>query len=79
MTVFANGVVVDGTGRAAFPGDVVVEGDTIADVVERGGGASRSQYPGADVIDAAGCIVSPGFIDCHSHSPSHFFGFDLTR
>ena len=72
MTVFANGVVVDGTGRAAFPGDVVVEGDTIADVVERaGGGASRSQYPGADVIDAAGCIVSPGFIDCHSHSDAY--------
>ena len=29
------GLVVDGTGRAAFPADVLVEGDRIADVIAR--------------------------------------------
>ena len=35
-----NGLVVDGTGRAAFPADVLVEGDRIADVIERSGRAA---------------------------------------
>ncbi len=72
MTVIANGLVIDGTLRSARPADVVVEGDRIAAVEERAPGVSAArQYPQARVIDASGCIVSPGFIDVHSHSDAY--------
>lgn len=56
--VIANGLIVDGTGRPAYTGDVVVRGDRIEIV-----GKSR---PGAHAnrrIDARGLVVAPGFID----------------
>ena len=71
------GLVVDGTGRAAFPADVLVEGDRIADVVERSGMAAlpgRAALPRGltpPEIDAAGCLVTPGFIDAHAHSDAY--------
>ena len=68
-TIIENALVVDGTGAPGFPGDVIVEGDRIADVV-RGGGACRHDAL-ARVIDAAGSIVSPGFIDSHTHSDAY--------
>ena len=67
MTVVRGGTVVDGTGRAGFAGDVVVDGDRIVDVVEPGaanGGDMR-------VVDAAGCLVTPGFVDAHAHSDAY--------
>ena len=43
-------------------GDVLVEGETIADVAEHiDAGDCR-------VIDAAGAILSPGFVDTHRHT-----------
>jgi N-acyl-D-amino-acid deacylase len=57
-----NGRIVDGTGNPWFPGDVAIEGDTIAAVGNLAGAGAET------VIDAAGKIVCPGFIDCHSHS-----------
>ena len=71
------GLVVDGTGRAAFPADVLVEGDRIADVVERSGMAAlpgRAALPRGltpTEIDASGCLVTPGFIDAHAHSDAY--------
>jgi len=56
-----SGEVIDGTGAARCRADVAVAGGR---VVEVGG------LPGAEartVIDAAGCIVAPGFVDMHSH------------
>ena len=55
-------MVVDGTGSPWTRADVVVEGDRITGV---------GSFPGAQAaieIDGAGLVVSPGFIDCHSHS-----------
>ena len=66
-TLIRGGVVVDGAGRPSFRGDVVVEGDRIADVVPPGaadGGGMRA-------VDASGCLVTPGFIDAHSHSDAY--------
>ena len=58
------GMVLDGTGAAAYQGDVLLEGDRIAALLPRGEDA-----PSADrVLDATGCMVSPGFIDMHSHA-----------
>jgi N-acyl-D-amino-acid deacylase len=61
--VIRNGRIVDGTGSAWYRGDVGVRGDTIARIAPRIDPAS-----GARVIDAAGRVVAPGFVDIHSHA-----------
>ena len=66
MTVIRGGTIIDGTGRAGFAGDVVVDGDKIADVVE-----GTAVIEGAGVIDASECLVTPGFIDAHAHSDAY--------
>jgi N-acyl-D-amino-acid deacylase len=58
--VIRHGLVVDGTGSAGVVGDVAVDGDrvsTVGVVTERG----RRE------IDAEGCLVTPGFVDIHTH------------
>ena len=73
MTVIKNGTVVDGTGADAFAGDVVVDGDRIVDVLPRGEASStfNSQLSTLNFIDATGCLVTPGFIDAHTHSDAY--------
>ena len=66
-----NGLLVDGTGAAAVPADVLVEGDRVADVVERAGGAALPRGLAFEEIDAAGCLVTPGFVDAHAHSDTY--------
>ena len=58
-----NGRVVDGTGNPWFPADIGIRDGTIAAI-----GRIPDDAPGETVIDAAGKIVAPGFIDIHSHS-----------
>lgn len=58
-----NGTVVDGTGSTRLMADVLIEGDRIKRI-ERGIDESQAD----EVIDAAGLVVAPGFIDTHSHS-----------
>lgn len=60
-TIFRGGILVDGTGGRPRSGDVAVAGDRIVAV----GGSI--QAPGADVIDASGAIVAPGWVDIHTH------------
>lgn len=58
-----NATVVDGTGKAAYKASVGVEGDRIAAIITDG------ELPEAKkVIDAEGQILTPGFIDVHSHA-----------
>lgn len=60
--VIAGGTIVDGTGRAAFRGDIAItHGRVVAVGGSRAGGAAR-------VIDASGLVVAPGFIDVHTHA-----------
>lgn len=67
MKFIANGMIIDGTGRAAYAGTVVVDGEKIIDILPTG-----TKLPeDGEVIDAAGCIVAPGFIDSHSHSDAY--------
>ena len=55
-----NGTVVDGTGAPRQRADVAVAGGRIAEICRISGGAHK-------VIDASDLIVSPGFVDPHTH------------
>lgn len=57
-----NGTLIDGTGQPPFAGDVLISEDRIADV-----GCFECPTE-AQVFDCAGLVISPGFIDAHSHS-----------
>jgi N-acyl-D-aspartate/D-glutamate deacylase len=52
--------LVDGTGAAARPADVAIDGGRVVGVGKIADGADR-------VIDAQGLVVAPGFIDVHTH------------
>jgi len=58
--VIRGGMVVDGTGAAPFAADVAVSDGRIAAV----GAISGT---GAEEIDARGQLVTPGFVDIHTH------------
>ena len=57
-----NATVIDGSGGAAFKGDVLIENQMITDV------APLITTAADKVIDADGAYVTPGFIDVHSHA-----------
>ena len=59
--IIRNGLIVDGTGKAAFSGDLAIKDGKIAAV---GGVIGEAK----EELDAAGLVVSPGFIDFHSHA-----------
>ena len=65
-----NGLIVDGSGKPGFYGDIVIDGDKIVDVKGNGewGTGNGGDF---NTIDATGCIVSPGFIDAHAHSDAY--------
>jgi N-acyl-D-aspartate/D-glutamate deacylase len=58
--VIRNGTVVDGSGREPFAADVAVDGDRIVAV-------GRVDERGEQELDAEGHVVTPGFIDGHTH------------
>lgn len=60
--IIRNGHIVDGTGNPWFAADVAVQNGRIA-AIGRLAGAQATR-----VIDATGLIVSPGYIDLHTHS-----------
>ena len=62
MPIIRGGYIIDGSGSAGFTGDVIVENGTIV-------GIAKGGVPNAagEVVDAAGKIVCPGFIDMHRH------------
>ena len=65
--VIENGRLITGTGNPWFYGDVALAGERIAQV------GRLADAEAARRIDAAGCYVSPGFIDGHSHSDLFIF------
>lgn len=62
-TIIKGGAIVDGTGSSRYRADVLIVGCRIRDIR-----SNIDPMEDDDVIDAAGLVVSPGFIDTHSHS-----------
>jgi len=58
--VIRGGTIVDGSGAPAFVGDVAIDGDWISEVGTVAGTGQRE-------IDASGLLVTPGFVDIHTH------------
>src|SRR3954470_20744026 len=58
--VVRGGTVIDGTGRAGFTADVGVRDGVIVDV-------GKIDPGDAQVLDADGALVTPGFVDIHTH------------
>lgn len=58
-----NGTIVDGSGAAGYSGDVGIRGDSIVAL-----GSVPDDSTSDDTVDASGMIVSPGFIDIHTHA-----------
>src|SRR6266567_902577 len=56
-----NGLVVDGTGAPGRHAEVAIAGRKIVEIGKLDGIAAR------ETIDAADCVVAPGFIDPHTH------------
>jgi N-acyl-D-aspartate/D-glutamate deacylase len=58
--VIRGGTIVDGTGAKPFQGDVAIDGGLISAI-------GKVDAPGREEIDATGKIVTPGFVDVHTH------------
>ncbi len=61
------GSVVDGTGDKPFRADIGIKDGRIVEVRRRDGDGSGLQGEAAETIDATGRIVTPGFVDIHTH------------
>lgn len=69
--LFRGATLVDGSGRPPFTADVAVSGGRIAAV------GPCSCGDAAEVIDAGGLLLCPGFIDMHGHSDMTLFSRPL--
>lgn len=67
-TILRGGTIVDGSGAAGFKGDVVLAEGRIAAVMPARDRDTVVAPANGEVVDCAGCVVAPGFIDAHSHS-----------
>ncbi|MYI86849.1 MAG: amidohydrolase family protein [Dehalococcoidia bacterium] len=58
--VIRNGTIVDGTGDAPFQGDIAIDDGSISAI-------GRIEAEGRETVDATGQIITPGFVDIHTH------------
>jgi N-acyl-D-amino-acid deacylase len=62
--VVRNGLIVDGSGGDPFKGDIAITNGQIVAI-------GRVEAAGKEEVDATGCIVTPGFVDLHTHYDGH--------
>ena len=60
------GTIVDGTGSEGFLGDIAIQDNRIVQVGEIDGNSK-------EIIDAAGMVIAPGFVDPHTHYDAQLF------
>ena len=61
-TILRNGTIIDGSGEAAYIGDVAIKNAKIVAI------GSLEQATAKQEIDATGLVIAPGFINIHSHA-----------
>lgn len=61
-TIIVGGTIVDGSGKAGYQANVLIDGEKIVKI------GNITPTDDMKVIDATGLVVAPGFIDTHSHS-----------
>jgi len=57
-----NGKIIDGTGDPSYSADILISKDKIIDI------GKFNKINNVDIVEADGLLVTPGFIDIHSHS-----------
>jgi len=60
--IVKNGTIIDGSGEPMYKGDIAIKDGKIAEIGKLGESTAKQ------ILDGTGLFVSPGFIDCHSHS-----------
>jgi len=65
--VVKNGMIVDGSGLPRYRADIGVKDGKIAEIGRIGGAAAQ------ETLDADGRVVSPGFVDGHTHMDAQIF------
>jgi dihydroorotase/N-acyl-D-amino-acid deacylase len=65
--ILKNGRIIDGSGSPWYRGEIAIRGDMIVKI------ASVISEPATRVIDVQGEVISPGFIDIHTHARSGIF------
>jgi dihydroorotase len=64
MLLIKNGRVLDPASKTDAARDILLDGETIAEIAAPG---KLSRANGAELFDATGLVVAPGFIDMHVH------------
>ena len=64
--IITNGTIIDGTGSPAYVGDVHIS-DGVITAIGPAGEPVGAVDPRATVIDATGLLVTPGWVDIHTH------------
>nr|WP_198983407.1 D-aminoacylase [Herbaspirillum sp. ASV7] len=67
-TLIRNALVIDGSGAEPYAADVAVQAGRITAIADAG---ALAHWQAASVVDATGRVLSPGFIDVHTHDDTN--------
>ena len=75
-TLIKNGILVDGTGKKPFHGDLMLEDGKIKEIKDH---IRIPKEHFCNIIDASDKYVTPGFIDIHRHADTAVFRKDFGK